>query len=101
MPRPVVWLLPKPSSVRTEPGNAIEEERRHVQDHHCRPNRTLCQGLGHGPARDPDSRLATVLGQLDDQAMALALAGYRAAQGYENFDARKDGWTKVILKPGH
>ena len=37
----------------------------------------------------------------DDQAMALALAGYRAAQGYENFDARKDGWTKVILKPGH
>jgi threonine dehydrogenase-like Zn-dependent dehydrogenase len=25
----------------------------------------------------------------------------RAAEGYENFDARKDGWTKVILKPGH
>ena len=25
----------------------------------------------------------------------------RAAEGYENFDARKDGWNKVILKPGH
>ena len=25
----------------------------------------------------------------------------RAAEGYENFDARKDGWTKVVLKPGH
>ena len=23
-----------------------------------------------------------------------------AAEGYKNFDARKDGWTKVILKPG-
>ena len=25
----------------------------------------------------------------------------RAAEGYENFDARKKGWTKVVLKPGH
>ena len=23
-----------------------------------------------------------------------------AAEGYKNFDARKDGWTKVILKTG-
>jgi glutathione-independent formaldehyde dehydrogenase len=23
-----------------------------------------------------------------------------APQGYQNFDARKDGWTKVVLKPG-
>ena len=23
----------------------------------------------------------------------------RAAEGYANFDARKEGWTKVILKP--
>ena len=25
----------------------------------------------------------------------------RAAEGYKNFDARKDGWTKVVLKPGN
>jgi threonine dehydrogenase-like Zn-dependent dehydrogenase len=25
----------------------------------------------------------------------------RAAEAYENFDARKEGWTKVVLKPGH
>jgi glutathione-independent formaldehyde dehydrogenase len=24
----------------------------------------------------------------------------KAQEGYENFDARKDGWTKVVLKPG-
>ena len=24
----------------------------------------------------------------------------RAPEGYKNFDARKDGWTKVVLKPG-
>ena len=24
----------------------------------------------------------------------------KAVEGYENFDARKDGWTKVVLKPG-
>jgi glutathione-independent formaldehyde dehydrogenase len=24
----------------------------------------------------------------------------RAPEGYENFDKRKDGWTKVVLKPG-
>ena len=24
----------------------------------------------------------------------------RAAEGYKNFDARKDGWTKVLLRPG-
>jgi glutathione-independent formaldehyde dehydrogenase len=24
----------------------------------------------------------------------------KAPEGYENFDARKDGWTKVVLKPG-
>ena len=23
-----------------------------------------------------------------------------APEGYENFDARNDGWTKVVLKPG-
>jgi len=23
-----------------------------------------------------------------------------APEGYENFDKRKDGWTKVVLKPG-
>jgi hypothetical protein len=26
-----VWLLPKPRSARTEPSNAIEDERRHDQ----------------------------------------------------------------------
>ncbi len=25
----------------------------------------------------------------------------RAAEGYKNFDARKEGWTKVVLKPGN
>ena len=25
----------------------------------------------------------------------------QAAEAYKNFDARKEGWTKVILKPGH
>ena len=24
----------------------------------------------------------------------------QAAEAYKNFDARKEGWTKVILKPG-
>ena len=24
----------------------------------------------------------------------------QAPDGYRNFDARKDGWTKVLLKPG-
>jgi glutathione-independent formaldehyde dehydrogenase len=24
----------------------------------------------------------------------------KAPEGYENFDARKDGWTRVVLKPG-
>jgi len=23
----------------------------------------------------------------------------QAPEGYKNFDARKDGWTKVVLKP--
>ena len=24
----------------------------------------------------------------------------QAPEGYENFDKRKEGWTKVVLKPG-
>jgi len=28
-------------------------------------------------------------------------ANDRAVEAYKNFDERKDGWTKVVLKPGH
>ena len=51
-------------------------------------NRKLCKLIAEGKAK-PSFIISHEL-PLD-----------RAAEGYENFDARKDGWTKVILKPGH
>ena len=38
-------------------------------------------------------------GQAVVDRLARAAAG-EGARGYKNFDKRKDGWTKVVLKPG-
>jgi threonine dehydrogenase-like Zn-dependent dehydrogenase len=51
-------------------------------------NRKLCKLIAEGKAK-PSFIISHEL-PLD-----------RAAEAYENFDARKKGWTKVILKPGH
>ena len=50
-------------------------------------NRKLCKLIAEGKAK-PSFIISHEL-PLD-----------RAVEAYENFDARKDGWTKVVLKPG-
>jgi threonine dehydrogenase-like Zn-dependent dehydrogenase len=51
-------------------------------------NRKLCKLIAEGKAK-PSFIISHEL-PLD-----------RAVEAYENFDARKEGWTKVVLKPGH
>jgi len=50
-------------------------------------NRKLCKLIAEGKAK-PSFIISHEL-PLD-----------RAAEAYEHFDARKEGWTKVVLKPG-
>ena len=51
-------------------------------------NRRLCKLIAEGKAK-PSFIISHEL-PLD-----------RAVEAYKNFDARKAGWTKVVLKPGH
>src|ERR1035437_10359917 len=51
-------------------------------------NRKLCRLIAEGKAK-PSFIIS--------HELPLDLA----VEAYKNFDARKDGWTKVVLKPGH
>jgi len=51
-------------------------------------NRKLCQLITQGKAKP-------------SFIISHELPLERAAEAYECFDARKEGWTKIILKPGH